>query len=69
MEYYEQPIERNARIYAETAAQIYYLTIDSILNKQTDDQILEEIKEPEDEIITIQDNVLWNIHLQEEMDI
>lgn len=69
MEYYEQPIERNARIYAETAAQIYYLTIDSILNKQTDDQILEEIKEPEDEIITIQDNELWNIHLQEEMDI
>lgn len=37
MEYYEQPIERDARIYAETAAQIYYLTIDSILNKQTDD--------------------------------
>ena len=69
MEYYEQPIERNARIYAETAAHIYYLTIDSILNKQTDDQILEEIKEPEDEIITIQDNELWNIHLQEEMDI
>lgn len=69
MEYYEQPIERNARIYAETAAQIYYLTIDSILNKQTDDQILEEIKEPEDEIITIYDNELWNIHLQEEMDI
>ena len=37
MEYYEQPIERDARIYAETAAQIYYLTIDSLLNKQTDD--------------------------------
>ena len=37
MEYYEQPIERDARIYAETAAQIYYLMIDSLLNKQTDD--------------------------------
>lgn len=35
MEYYVQPIERDARTYAKAEVQIYYLEIDSILDKKT----------------------------------
>lgn len=35
MEYYVQPIEKDARSCAKTEAQIYYLEIDSILNRTT----------------------------------
>ena len=34
MEYYVQPIERDARTYAKAEVQIYYLEIDSILDKK-----------------------------------
>lgn len=35
IEYYTQPVEIDARTYAETKAQVYYLQIDRILDKQT----------------------------------
>lgn len=35
VEYYVQPIERDARTYAKAEVQIYYLEIDSILDKKT----------------------------------
>lgn len=35
IEYYTQPVEIDARTYAETKAQVYYLQIDRVLDKQT----------------------------------
>ena len=37
MEYYVQPIERDARTYAKAETQIYYMEIDRLLSKQTDE--------------------------------
>lgn len=37
MEYYVQPIERDARTYAKVEIQIYYMEIDRILSKQPND--------------------------------
>lgn len=37
MEYYVQPIKRDDRTYSKAEIQVYYMEIDRILSKQTDE--------------------------------